>query len=195
MKNTLWGTISYDNSPIFIILFISRKKDNEDIENFIERRESFISHENETSSSLQSKFLQFVNKGVKGEVSRMYISVNERDSKKIYKNLLHFLIDNPDFNLCSMQPKLAGIAANKECARTKHWMFDFDNEDDKLLMKFIEDIHEIDPTIKTTVFRTPHGYSVIADRGFDCRKLLEEYNYVTLKRDDLVCIRWEKKLL
>ena len=108
--------------------------------------------------------------------------------------MLHFLIDNPDFNLCDIQPKLAGIAAQNECAKSKHWLFDFDNDDNKMLQKFVKEIREIDETIMTVVYKTPHGYAVVTDKGFDCRALLEKYNFVTLKRDDLVCIKWEKRL-
>ena len=130
MKNFLWGTESFNDSPIHVVLFVSRNKDNKDIEGFKERRQSFITHEPIDSSKLEVKFASFAAEGVAGETSRMYYSVNARDGKKIYQQLLHFLIDNPDFNLCSIQPKLAGIAAQKECALTKHWMFDLDTDDE-----------------------------------------------------------------
>ena len=192
MKNFKWGTRSFSDEPIYVVLFVSRNKDNKDVEGFVERRKSFITHKD---ISLDEAFKHFVDNGVIGEMSRMYVSVNERDGQKIYQSLLHFLIDNPDFNLCDIQPKLAGIAAQKECAKTKHWLFDFDNDDNETLQKFVKDIKEIDETIMTTVYKTPHGYAVITDKGFDCRKKKKKYDFVTLKRDDLVCVKWEKKLV
>ena len=124
----------------------------------------------------------------------MYISVNERKGETIYKELLHFLIDNPDFNLCSIQPKLAGIAAQKECVLTKRWMFDFDSEDEHLLNSFLTDISKlIDEPMATEIHKTPHGYAIITERGFDCRGLLEKYPDVGLKRDDLLCAKWITK--
>ena len=194
MKNFKWGTKSFDESPIYVVLFVSRKKDNTHIENFVERRESFITHHAWDSEYLQNKFNEFVNRGKNTELSRMYFSVNERDPNKIYKELLHFLIDNPDFNLCSISPKLAGIAATKECALSKRWMFDFDNPDINLANEFINDISKlIDIPLKTTIYPTPHGFAIVTERGFDCRSLLEKYNYVTLKRDDLLCVKWSSK--
>ena len=194
MKNFKWGTTSFDNSPIHVVLFVSRNKDNTDVENFVQRRMSFITHEDINSESLQAKFEDFVNHGVSGELSRMYYSVNERNGKKIYKELLHFLIDNPDFNLCDIQPKLAGIAAKHENALTKHWMFDFDLNCRIGAKEFCNKVKEIDKSINVTAHHTPHGYAIITDKGFDCRDLLEKYKkYVTLKRDDLLCTKWEKK--
>ena len=194
MKNFLWGIESFNDSPIHIVLFVSRNKDNKDILGFKERRMSFITHDEITSDSLSQKFSDFVKRGVAGELSRMYYSVNERNGEKIYTQLLHFLFDNPDFNLCSIQSKLAGIAAQKECAKTKHWMFDFDDNDIDKLNKFTKDIENCDKELKITIYFTPHGYAVVTDHGFDCRELLEKWgNIATLKRDDLICFKWETK--
>ena len=194
MKNFKWSVISFDERPIYVVLFVSRKKDNLSIENFEERRESFITHSKWNDDYLLIRFKEFVQRGKLGELSRMYISINERNSKAIYQKLLHFLIDNPDFNLCSIAPKLAGIAAQKDCALSKKWMFDFDNEDKSLLDKFIEDIKNYtkENPIEIKTYITPHGYAVITERGFDCRGLLEKYPFVGLKRDDLLCVRWER---
>jgi hypothetical protein len=194
MKNFKWGTTSFDSSPIHVVLFVSRNKDNKDIENFTERRMSFITHEDMDSEELKNKFEDFVNHGVPNELSRMYYSVNERNGEKIYKEILHFLIDNPNFNLCSIMPKIAGIAAKKECALTKHWMFDFDLKCYLAAVNFCKKIKEIDKDINITIHSTPHGYAIVTDRGFDCRELLKKYEkYVTLKRDDLLCVKWKKK--
>ena len=193
MKNFKWGTTSFDESPIHVVLFVSRNKDNKDIEDFTERRTSFITHESIDSDYLREKFNDFVAKGKEGELSRMYYSVNERDGEKIYKELLHFLFDNPDFNLCSMGSKLAGIAAKKECAKTKKWMFDFDNEDLNIMNEFIKDVqHKLEAPIKLEIHKTPHGYAIITPHGFDCREVLEKYPFVGLKRDDLLCVKWAR---
>ena len=192
MQNFKWSVESFNDSPIYVVLFVSRKKDNQNIEGFIERRESFITHD--IGSPTIGKFKEFVDRGLKGETSRMYVSVNERDGEKIHKALIHFLFDNPDFNLCSILPKLAGLAAQKECAKTKRWMFDFDINDINKVTEFLNDISTIDNTIITKVYKTPNGYAIVADRGFDCRTLMEKWGKdVTLKRDDLLCIMWKTK--
>ena len=194
MKNNLWGTESFDLKPIHVVLFCSRNKDNKHIEGFKERRKSFITHK--TPMELEEEFTNFIMDGNPSEMCRMYYSVNARDPQKIYQKLLHFLIDNPNFNLCSMMPKLAGIAAQKECAAEKKWMFDFDIDDEKKADEFVRDIARLvkpqpDDPVTTTKWRTPHGYAIVVDHGFDTRELMKKWDKdVTLKRDDLLCIDW-----
>ena len=126
---------SHNDRPINIVLFVSRNKDNKEVADFKERRVTFITHEDMNSEKIMTKFNDFVNAGKVGELSRCYYSVNTRDPQKIHKQLLHFLIDNPDFNLCDMDAKIASIAAHVECAATKKWMFDFDIDDNFKVIK------------------------------------------------------------
>ena len=190
-KNFKWSIEPFNKQPINVVLFVSRNKDNEHIENFKERRKAFITHEPMSSENLNKEFKAFVKNGVNGEFSRMYYSINERDGEKIYHTLLHFLIDNPDFNLCSIQSKLAGIAADKANAKTKHWMFDFDVNDIYKAEEFVKDIKEIDDTLNPRILSTPHAFAIIVEHGFDTRTLFEKWNEdITLKRDDLLCINW-----
>lgn len=189
MKNYAWGTESFNDEPIYVVLLVSRNKDNANIPNFKERRKSFITHLK--WDKLKKDFNSFVNQGVPGEFCRLYLSVNARDGVKIHKELLHFLIDNPDFNLCSLNSKIAGIAAQKECAKEKRWMFDFDLANHLKMHEFCLDIINIDNTIQIEVCNTPHGYAIITNKGFDTRTLMEKWGeFVTLKRDDLVCLFW-----
>ena len=200
MKNFLWGTESFNDKPIRVVLFVSRNKDNKDIGNFKERRKSFIAHVDETDffgmdmEKILKDFYAFAMNGVEGEISRCYISVNTRDANKIYKDLLHFLIDTPDFNLCSISSKLAGIAAKKENALTKKWMFDFDSTDESLLTEFCDDIIKADKDVLFDVEKTPHGFAIVTNRGFDTRDFIDKWKDIaTLKRDDLLCIEWSTK--
>lgn len=193
MKNFKWSVVSFDSRPIYVVLFVSRKKDNKHIENFVERREAFITHHNWNDEVLITKFEEFVNRGQEKEFSRMYISINERNGKTIHKELLHFLIDNPEFNLCSLGAKLAGIAAQKECALSKRWMFDFDFEDATTLYSFVEDIKRYAGEIEIKVHKTPHGWAIITEHGFDTRELVKRWPEVGIKRDDLLCVNWKEK--
>ena len=147
------------------------------------------------SEVLKTKFAEFVYSGVPGELCRFYYSINERDPEKIHKFLIHFLIDNENFNICDIQPKLASIAAKKECARSKRWMFDFDIDDDALVNEFIEDIKAIDSSVEVNKYKTPHGYGVIVSHGFDTRTLYEKWDRskTECKKDDLMCIDWKIK--
>ena len=184
-----------DDKEIHVCLFISRNKDNKDIPNFSERRMSFITTKHYNDSKLQSDFYNFISNGVANEVCRMYYSLNSRKSEIIYKQLLHFLIDEPNFNLCAVQSKIASIADKHECAKTKHWLFDFDINDIEKVKEFINHIliynnKDIDVTYR----KTPNGYAVITNRGFDTRELFKKWTEnVSLKRDDLICVHWGQK--
>ena len=196
--NKSWGIDTQDNRPIRVCLFVSRNKDNKDVEDFVERRKAFIT--TKTKEELSSEFSAFVGDGKDGEICRMYLSVNARDGEKIYKELLHFLIDNPTFNLAHIQSKLASISAKKECALEKKWMFDFDCVIRNKLDEFIKDIVNMSKPLQReiTTYRTPNGYAVVVGGGFDTRELFEKWNdrdIVTLKRDDLLCVSWRQKCI
>lgn len=189
MKNNKWSVESFSDKPIHVVLFCSRNKDNKHLPDFKERRKSFITHK--TPDELDSEFWHFVSEGQPGEMCRFYYSVNARDPQKIHTELMHFLFDNPDFNLCSIMPKLAGIAAKKECALEKKWMFDFDSTEITQLRNFLYDLHHYSFGVNRKVHTTPHGYAIVVEHGFDTRALMEYWgNVTTLKRDDLLCVNW-----
>jgi hypothetical protein len=187
-----WGFVAYDDKPLRICLMVSRNKDNKDVEDFKERRRAFLT--TKTDDELRKEFRHFVEDGKFKEFCRLYVSVNARDPQKIHKELLKFLIDEPEFNLTHIQGKLAGIGAKKECALKKKWMFDFDCEDEDKLDEFQSDILNYSDNCVVYGDKTPHGYAVIVDNGFDTRELMEKWgDIVTLKRDDLLCANWKTK--
>ena len=191
-----WGVKFEDDTPIYVVLFVSRKKDNKDIPNYKERRKAFVAHleTNEQMERLYNDFKYFSNQGQIGEMSRLYISVNTRDMRKTSRDLIHFLIDNIDFNLCSAMGKIAEIAALKENAVEKKWMFDFDLLDYEKMQEFCQDIKNIDETIEIEINNTPHGFAIITNRSFDTRFLEVKWSEIaTLKRDDLLCLYWTVK--
>jgi hypothetical protein len=184
-----WGFVAYDDKPLRICLMVSRNKDNKDVEDFKERRRAFLT--TKTDDELRKEFRHFVEDGKFKEFCRLYVSVNARDPQKIHKELLKFLIDEPEFNLTHIQGKLAGIGAKKECALEKKWMFDYDSEE--CVGEFEKDIiiNAIPAIEHIEEYRTPHGYAIIVDHGFDTRELMEKWgDIITLKRDDLLCIDW-----
>lgn len=78
-------------------------------------------------------------------------------------------------------------------------MSGLDTED--LLDNFLQDLElshkltrtkrgEARPKITIEIYKTPNGYAVVVDQRFDTRNLLEKWTNVTLKRDDLLCVRW-----
>ena len=72
--------ITDENADIFVVLFVSRNKDNKHITDFVERRKAFVT--SRTANELWSSFNAFVKEGKPGEFSRMYYSVNARCNNK-----------------------------------------------------------------------------------------------------------------
>ena len=186
--NKKWGFTSENNKLLYGVFFCSRNKDNKDLENFSERRHSFLSTD---ISKAERDFEHFVEDGRDGEFCRMYVSVNTRNRTKTRQGVLHWLIDDANPNLEMIQAKICGVAMKHENAETKKWLFDFDSEDLTELAKFRSELYDYD--VPHEVHKTPHGYAVITDHGFDTREILKDRDYVTLKRDDMLCYKWKIK--
>lgn len=198
---------SNTETPINVVLFVSRNKDNKDIKNFKERRNAFVTTKDKHDFRLIEDFNAFVRKGQPNEMCRMYFSVNPRSNEKTQKALLHQLIDE-QYNMATMPQRIAAIAAKKEnAADSKHfkWLFDFDPVEgenlDDLVNAFVDDINryhnntrtknnEKRPPINIDGYKTPKGYAIIVDQRFDTRELLQKWTNVELKRDDLLCAKW-----
>lgn len=191
--------------PVYVVLFTARNKDNKDINGFEERRCAFLRHlpgTTEPGEKLNGLFARFVDEGVPGETSRIYISVNARDQKKIKKMLMHQLIDDSltggELALTHMDTAVTSIAAKKECAAERKWLFDVDLSDTDFVSRFCEYIRS-NCGVEANYYKTPHGFGVITSHGFDMRILEKMDGYkenkenITLKRDDLLCVKWEKK--
>ena len=190
-----WGTKDIDNNICKVVLFISRNKDNKNIENFKQRRFSFLVPEENNYYNLEEEFQRFANKGVKGETSRCYISVNPRDLDKVKKALLHKLIDDEDNRMIiNPLPYIAGIASLSENRADNKWLIDVDTEDSNIFNNIRSILNELDVPI-LEIIGTPNGYHIITKHGFDSRILKEKYpEYVEIKRDDMKLMYINKKL-
>lgn len=186
-----------------IVLFISRNKDNKDVKGFKQRSQVFLTSEYtsvQEETNLFKDFNNFVDKGVLGETSRWYMSINERDSKKVNNKLIHYLIDHPEMNPANIPAKSVGLAQFIECAVTKKWLFDFDNDEYEKLVEFKEDIRKAINVDKWEVihYETMNGYAVIVPHGFDTRELLAKWNkeetIVEVKRDGMLLLDWEQRV-
>lgn len=198
-SNSKWtdGTAErHDATNLRVVLFKSRNKDNKNLDGFKERTVSFVtSHDVSDSEVLDDKFKTFVNQGVSGELSRMYVSYNARNPQKVNKELMHYLLDHPEMSPASLPQKLARISAHKENASENKWFFDFDSKDLEKLNKFEEDIRELGMYFdKVETYNTINGFAVGVEHGFDTRKLLEKWSDVELKRDDLLLWDWDWKI-
>ena len=205
-----WG-YKHNNEDFYCVLFMSRNKDNKNIKNFKPRRQSFlISDFNEIYSyRVIRKFLNFRDEGVNGELSRCYVSFNLRDASKVRKSLLIDLIEDENVSLTHITSRIVSIAMKAGMNKTKRWLFDVDTLDDDKVNEFLKDLEshgykktDIDSFFATTensellyyLGRTINGYAVLVNRGFDTRWILKDReDWLTLKRDDLIFVNWDRK--
>lgn len=177
-------------SELRVVLFVSRNKDNKDVAGFKERKLPFLT--SKTDEETLDEFEDFVKKGVVGEMSRFYASVNTRDEDKLYKALLHYLIDNPNVKLQSITGKVASLASKPENRKTKKFLLDCDVEKNEL-HSILEYLMNMTNTEVFEVYETVNGYGIITS-GFDTRELLEKFPNVELKRDGQKLIYYKTRV-
>lgn len=185
-------------SNLYVYLMCSRNKDNKNVPDFKERTKTILEYE-ENEENVIKAFKSFSTKGVHGEQTRLYKSVNSRNENKIREDfIVRLLKDKPSVT------KLNGILASvaqQACNRDESkWLFDFDVNDAKLVAHFIYDIYawrnnhcntkneKLWALEDITYNKTPHGYAIVVPSGFDTRALMEKWkDYdITLKKDDLL---------
>ena len=181
-------------SNLYVYLIRSRNKDNKDIQNFKERAKTILEYR-ENEDKVIEAFKSFVAKGLPGEQTRLYRSVNSRNEEKIREELIiRLLRDKP--SMTQLNRTLASVAQQVQNRDESKWLFDFDVDDNLLVENFKKDIrrfaydnsdiffynHEIE------LHKTPHGYAIIVPHGFDTRGLMETWkDYdITLKKDELL---------
>lgn len=174
-------------SSLYVYLMRSRNKDNKDIPNFKGRVETILEYK-ENENKIIEKFSDFAAKGVPGEQTRLYRSVNSRNEEKIREELIiRLLRDKP--SMTQLNRTLASVALQVQNRDESKWLFDFDVDDDKLALGFIDDITNYGFVFnQIEMYKTPHGYAIIVPHGFDTRELMEKWkDYdITLKKDELL---------
>lgn len=181
-------------SNLYVYLMRSRNKDNKDIPNFKGRVETILEYK-ENEDKIIEKFRNFAAKGVPGEQTRLYRSVNSRNEEKIREEfIIRLLRDKP--SMTQLNRTLASVALQIQNRDDSKWLFDFDVDDEKLAEDFKKDIKRFACDNSNIFFynyeiethKTPHGYAIIAPHSFDTRELVEKWkDYdITLKKDDLL---------
>lgn len=172
------------------VFFASRNKDNLNLKGFKQRKISFLT--DKTVNDLQDEFDKFITDGVKGELSRFYISINERNNASTIKDLQHYLLDHPDFSATKLESKATSLAMQPQNALEHKWLFDYDSKEN--VDQFVEDlVSEGFEENKVKVYKTVHNYAVIVPHGFDTRSILSKYKNCELKRDGFLCAKWACK--
>lgn len=182
---------------MYVALFVSRHKDNKEVENFHPRKESrLVEHIKDCSAD----FHKFVEQGVLGETSRFYISVSERDMNKTRIELGCRLIKEP-VNLTNLNPLVISTAMLPQHEIDKKWLFDFDCPDKTLANKFLMAVRNMDVT--ADIYDTPNGSAIVAEHGFNTRIMLPAWNEylksinpeygIELKRNAMLVVNWDTK--
>ena len=185
--------VTSESAPVRTVLFRSRNKDNKSVNGFTERYKSFLTRK--TPEELNVAFEDFVEEGLSGETSRFYMSVNERDNDATRKALLHLLIDSEDVDMVTLGQMATSVASKRENAATKHWMFDVDSDDPRTLRCLLA--HVEDQVTRSgipnavEVKKTPNGWHVITEHGFDTRGL--DMTNIGLDKDGLTLVAWKTK--
>lgn len=195
------------NNKYFTVMFTSRNKDNKELEGFKQRTKAFLhNHDLEDDLNLsdtimwivlelRKEFTYFVDQGIKGETSRMYVSINPRNTDKANVDLVHYLIDNQNTSPNKVYNKLVSFASKKENALSQRWLFDIDTDKEEEFnsvldsIKYYGEFNESSLSLSKTV----NGYAIVVPHGFDSRKVLEEHDFVELKRDGNLLSYWATK--
>ena len=137
---------------MFTVMLRSRNKDNEGVKDFRERKKVFLVREfepymgeREEEVNMYDEFERFVQEGVEGEMSRLYISVNKMDEKKIQRDLFIELYDK-QMDFVSFNRKLVSIANKDDNKASRNYLLDYDK--DSTEEEMLKDIEEIKGNIK-----------------------------------------------
>lgn len=173
-------------SNLYVYLIRSRNKDNKDIPNFKERAKTILEYK-ENEDKVIETFKDFAAKGVPGEQTRLYRSVNSRNEEKIRQELIiRLLRDKP--SMTQLNRTLASVAQQVQNRDESKWLFDFDVDNEEKVEDFIYDIYFYSELDNYELHKTPYGYAIIVPHGFDTRELMENWkDYdITLKKDELL---------
>lgn len=173
-------------SNLYVYLMRSRNKDNKDIPNFKGRIKEILEYR-ENEDKVIEAFKDFAAKGVSGEQTRLYRSVNSRNEEKIREEFtIRLLRDKP--SVTQLNRILASVALKVQNRDESKWLFDFDVDDKDKVEDFIDDIYFYSELDNHELHKTPHGYAIIVPHGFDTRELMEKWKDcdIALKKDDLL---------
>ena len=194
-----WYKVEKEKTDLRVVSFVSRPKDNTEVEGFINRKISFIS--TMTDEELVPIFEAWAKQGKKNEFSRMYVSLNKRNHKTVQHSIMHYLLDHQDLNLGSLDSRIAMIAAQPEHALESKYFYDFD-ADAKQLKEFLSDLaiayeetkkinKKLTGEFTFSVLTTPNYYAVVLEQRFKTDWVEEKWKgLVELKKDALYCAAW-----
>ena len=185
---------------VYVYTCNSRNKDNQNVPGFKQRAYGFICDENDESKAYE-KFERFVSDGVLGEKSRLYKTINPRDEERTKRELIVELLRNPSVRIQDIKNRVVGIAAKSRLKGYNRLLFDFDIDDAEQVAEFCDEIEAIadkdnrGSIVSPEVFKTPHGYAVVVQDGFNYNKLSDKWkNGVEYKGDGMLFLMMKEKV-
>lgn len=75
------------------------------------------------------------------------------------------------------------------------WLFDFDVNDEDMVNSFIIEMALLSKVEGIQKYKTPNGYAVVCEHGFDTRELMDDWkNYdISLHKDRLLYLQSYRK--
>ena len=85
--------------------------------------------------------------------------------------------------MTKLNATLASVALQASNRAESKWLFDFDVDNPLTVLQFYNDL-----PVDGRIYKTPNGYAVVVEHGFDTRETMEKWkDYdITLKRDELL---------
>ena len=177
-------------SNLYVYLMRSRNKDNKDIPNFKQRDKTILEYK-ENEDKIIEEFKSFATKGVHGEQTRLYRSVNSRNEEKIREEfIIRLLRDKP--SMTQLNRTLASVAQQVQNRDESKWLFDFDVDNRELAADFLSDINRFSgiKLIDMNCHKTPHGFAIVVPHGFDTRGLMEKWKDYDITLKKMNCCFW-----
>lgn len=187
----------------FVAFMVSRSKDNAGIPSFHTRSRTKLVELDEwddpsifvdmVKARCEHMFYEFLDEGVVGETSRLYITMNPADEQKVMRELQHELIDGK-ITLHNIDSHLASLCmdtknALKPESGSSWWLFDADCGG----VEVTEATDEMSQIIAATgrdseghihVLPTASNYCIMTNMHFDVRKITERHPDIEFKRDN-----------
>ena len=174
------------------VLMVSRNKDNKDVKGFKQRsRALLMSIEDLANLTHLALFKNFVQEGQKGELSRLYVSVNRRDVEKAKNKLIIHLLSG-GYWMC-LDGRMVSKAMEKDCDLDGKWLLDVDTTDSAEIDQMFDILKKHFDITQVYGERTLNGYAIVLPHGFDSRELLAACPNVENKKDGMLFVCAQEK--
>ena len=161
------------------VMFVSRTKDNNNLQNFKQRKLNFVSKKK--PEELMGEFHLFGERGIPGEISRFYYSTNARKEEKLKNKVQHYLLDNDDIDWENFQKVLSSLVKKNDMKAARYLSWDIDVSDD-IAMQFKNYMENAPDVTYFEMYKTHTNWGAVSNRC-DVRPMTELHPDITFKSD------------